>query len=257
MQTRDRQPWFCFEGRLVEMECYVAHHAGMDSWERLATGLSVLGHIHTVLRDLQGGDAGKSPRFANYIEATDALARTLRGIRRIRSWKASPFARQLAADAEELAGLVSSAERAFIGQLPRQLVHGDFWDNNVFFRGDRVVFVADFDFMGKRARIDDLALTFYFTCMKFLEEPVSDDQLRRLSRLIGAYEAGSDTPLTPIERAALPLAIARQPLWSIGGWVASLDDEGAARRHAAGTTAAVAWALRLMREVRRWQAALT
>ena len=30
--------------------------------------------------------------------------------------------------------------------------------------------------------------------------------------------------------AALPLAMARQPLWSIGGWVALLDDEEAARQ---------------------------
>jgi Ser/Thr protein kinase RdoA (MazF antagonist) len=54
----------------------------------------------------------------------------------------------------ELTGLVA--------RLPHQLVHGDFWDNNVGFLGGRPVLVADFDFMGERARIDDLALTLWY-----------------------------------------------------------------------------------------------
>jgi hypothetical protein len=96
----------------------------------------------------------------------------------------------------------------------------------------------------------------YFTCMEFFEEPVSHEQLGRVRRLIDVYEAGSDTPLRTTERAALPLAIARQPLWSIGGWVASLDDEAAARQHAASVGSAVTWALSLVRDLHRWRAAL-
>ena len=67
---------------------------------------------------------------------------------------------------------------------------------------------------------------------------------------------GSDDPLTATERAALPPAIARQPLWSIGGWVASLDDKEAARQHAAAVAPGVRWALSLIGEVDRWQAVL-
>jgi Ser/Thr protein kinase RdoA (MazF antagonist) len=63
--------------------------------------------------------------------------------------------------AEELAELVTQAETRLVSRLPRQLVHGDFWDNNVLFRGGRVVLLADFDFLGERARIDDLALTLH------------------------------------------------------------------------------------------------
>jgi Ser/Thr protein kinase RdoA (MazF antagonist) len=59
--------------------------------------------------------------------------------------------------AEELAELVGQAEAGLVARLPRQLVHGDFWDNNVLFRHGRPVLVCDFDFMGERARIDDLA----------------------------------------------------------------------------------------------------
>ena len=136
--------------------------------------------------------------------------------------------------------------------LPRQLVHGDFWDNNVFFRGGHVALVADFDFMGERTRIDDLALTLYFTCLKFLEHPLSDDYLQRVSSLVAAYDSGLDHPLTSEERAALPLAIIRQPLWSVGGWVALLDEETSARRHAASIGWEVEWALRLVDDIDRW-----
>jgi hypothetical protein len=46
-------------------------------------------------------------------------------------------------------------------------------------------------------------------------------------------------------------------LWSIGGWIAVLDEEAAARRHAASMLGEVEWALRLVRELDRWQAAFT
>ena len=51
------------------------------------------------------------------------------------------------------------------------------------------------------------------------------------------------------------LAIARQPLWAVGGWLALLDDEGEARRLAAALTGDVGWALQLVGDLSRWQAA--
>jgi Ser/Thr protein kinase RdoA (MazF antagonist) len=254
--TSDGRPWILFHDRLVEVERYVEHDADMDSWDRLEAGMSLLGRMHNKLRALEVGDGAKFPMFANHVSSADALDQTLRGTRRIRNWDPSPSELQLADDAEELARRVSIGEQALAEPLPRQLIHGDFWDNNVLFRNGEIVFVTDFEFMGERARIDELALTLYFTCMEFVEDPVSDEQLERLHKLIDAYDAGSDTPLRMIERAALPLAIARQPLWSIGGWVASLDDEAAARQHAASVSAAVNWALSLVRDLLRWRAAL-
>jgi Ser/Thr protein kinase RdoA (MazF antagonist) len=253
--TRDAQPWIMLDGRLVEVEHYVEHDADMDSWERLETGLPILGRIHTILRDVKVSADTRRPLFANHIEPHDALNRTLYGTRRIREWdNPSPAELWLADAAEELAHLVASAELDLVAALPRQLVHGDFWDNNVFFRDGRVVLVTDFDFMGERARIDDLALTLYFTCLKYPENRLSDDRLRRLRGLLDAYDSGLDNPLTAPEREALPLAIARQPLWSVGGWVALLDDDGSARRHAAEIGWDVEWAIRVVCEIDRWQA---
>ncbi len=225
----------------------------MDTWEALETCLPMLARMHDILRDTDVGEAARHPLFANYIESGKVLPWTHCGTRRIRAWNPSPLELALADEADELAQRISSAAFTQPDDLPKQLVHGDFWDNNVFLQAGEVVLVADFDFMGKRHRIDDLALTLYFTCMEFFEARVSDNQLVRLRRLLDAYDRGSERPLTSVERAALPLAIARQPLWSLGGWVALLDDEGAARAHAAGTSADVKWALGVMNEVARWQ----
>ena len=253
MTTHDGQPWISFDGRLVELEHYIEHDADMDTWEALEIGLPVLARMHDILRNTDVGEAARQPLFANYIESSQVLACTHRGTRRIRAWNPSPVELALADEANELAQLISNAEFAQQADLPKQLVHGDFWDNNVFLQEGKVVFVTDFDFMGERLRIEDIALTLYFTCMEFLETPVSDNQLVRLRRLLNAYDLGSERSLSSAERAALPLAIARQPLWSIGGWVALLDDENTARTHALGTAAGVKWALRVIDEVARWQ----
>ena len=103
--------------------------------------------------------------------------------------------------------------------------------------------LADFDFMGERARIDDLALTLWCARSDLSTEGGPVEELARLRRLIASYDAGLDLPLSAAERAALPVAMARQPLSSIGGWVARLDDAAAARRHAASVGPELAAAL--------------
>jgi Ser/Thr protein kinase RdoA (MazF antagonist) len=253
--TREGEPWTVIDGRLVEVEGFVERDGDMDSWERLEVGLPWLGRIHSLLRAVKVSSEGRTPLFANHIEPSDTLDWTLRGTRRVREWGPSPGEQRLVEAAEELAQRVAEAERNVVSSLPRQLVHGDFWDNNVFFREGRVVLVTDFDFMGERARIDDLALTLYYTNSTFSEDPVSDDRVSRLRRLVDAYDRGLDEPLTSVERAALPLALARQPLWAVGRWLALLDDEERARRLAAEMSWDVEWALQVMREVGRWQAA--
>jgi hypothetical protein len=64
------------------------------------------------------------------------------GVERIRGWDPTPAERRLAAVAEELAELVTRAEAGLVAQPP-QLVHGDFWDNNVGFRGGWVARLDD------------------------------------------------------------------------------------------------------------------
>jgi hypothetical protein len=47
--------------------------------------------------------------------------------------------------------------------------------------------------------------------------------------------------------------MARQPLSSLGGWVARLDDRAAARHHAADVGPELAAARQIMLELDRWQ----
>jgi homoserine kinase type II len=134
-------------------------------------------------------------------------------------------------------------------------VHGDFWDNNVLFHAGRVVLILDLDFMGERARVDDLALTLYYTNSTFSDDQTSDARIGRLGALVDAYNAGLDETLTTAERAALPLALARAPLAFIA-MIAAVDTEPNARQLAAEMNADVMWALAIMRDLDRWQRAL-
>jgi homoserine kinase type II len=264
IKTRTEQTWIevgqritSHSRRLVEVEPYVACDAVMDSWERLEIGLPVLGRIHALLRPVQVSVEGAHPPFANYLAAEDTLTSTRRGISRIRAWGASFEEENLAFAAEQLARRIVGYAGESWHLLPRQLVHGDFWGNNVFFREDRVMFVADFDFMGERARIDDLALTLYFATLSHLIDQSAVDQQRHLRRLVELYEQGLGERLTRHERTALPVALARQPLWSIGGWIAHLDDERSARQHASGMYPPIEWASQIMGDLDSWQEALS
>jgi Ser/Thr protein kinase RdoA (MazF antagonist) len=252
VRTLRGAPWIGLQGRLVEVEAYVDHDAVMDSWERLETGMALLAQTHNLLRHLEVGEEGRRPRFANHLEPADVTSSVRRGTARIRGWGPTPAERRLAGAAEELAELVAGAEAGVAARLPRQLVHGDFWDNNVLFRGGRAVLLADFDFMGERTRVDDLALTLHCARSDLSVVAGPARELARLGRLVASYDAGLDLPLSATERAALPVAMARQPLSSIGGWVARLDDQAAARRHAASVAPEVAASLRIMTDLERW-----
>jgi Ser/Thr protein kinase RdoA (MazF antagonist) len=244
-------PWVDLGDRLLELEAYADHDAVMDSWERLETGMGLLARVHDLLRGVDTGRAGRRPPFANHLEPADVLAWTRRATTRIRGWRPSAEESDLAAGADRLAHLVAEAEAGLVPRLPRQLVHGDFWDDNVLFGNGRRVLLADFDFMGERARVDDLALTLHHASFDLgagLEELPA-----RLARLVRGYDRGLEVPLSDAERAALPLAMARQSLSSIAGWVARLDDEATARRHAARARPEVTASLRMLADLGRWR----
>jgi hypothetical protein len=107
--------------------------------------------------------------------------------------------------------------------------------------------------MGERLRIDDLALTLYFANSSIGGDRVSDERIRQLRSLIDAYDSGLTERLTLAERAALPAAIARQPLWSMGRWVPPLPNSAEARAHAASRTVDVEWTSEIMYNITRWQ----
>jgi homoserine kinase type II len=254
IQARGGRNWATFQGRAVEVEPYVAAPAVMNTLARVRTGLAVLGRIHALLQEFPADSAAAAPRFANYVAADGLAEAVTAGTRRIRGWQPTPAEAQLADLADQLASILAGQEQHDPIPLRRQLVHGDFWDNNVRFHHQQVALVTDFDFLGERPRADDLALTLYYTSVDITD--ITRDPAR-LAELAAAYQAGLGTPLTQHERAAIPLAMARQPLWSIAVWVALLDNKETARRHLAATAAELNWALQLTSRITQLQNALT
>ena len=161
--ARGGRGWETFQGRAVEVEPYVPAPSVMNTLARVRTGLAVLGRIHALLRAFPADVAAAAPRFTNYVPADGLVEAVAVGTRRIRSWQPTPAEARLADLSDQLAVTVAGFDLEHPGALRRQLVHGDFWDDNVRFRNQQVALVTDFDFLGERPRIDDLALTMYYT----------------------------------------------------------------------------------------------
>jgi homoserine kinase type II len=212
------------ESSVVEVERFVESDSKMDSLPRIRQAMPMLARLHDALATATLPEAADDLRFGNYVAAADLVERTAEGTRRIRTLDAS--LRPLADMAERLAEDVGEVQR-HLPPLDAQWCHGDYWDDNVLFRGKEIVLVADFGFLNRRPRVDDLALTIYFTLCDI-------DRPGDPSTLADAYDLGALRPLTDAERRALPVAVARQSLWSIAVWAAELDDPDAVRAHLRG-----------------------
>lgn len=151
---------------------------------------------------------------------------------------------------------MDAAWRPVNGLLPRQLVHGDFWDNNVQFHADSIVLVLDLDFMAERDRIDDIALVLYYTNSgSTLPRHTSlSERQRRLRELVDAYDSSLSTRLTAVERATIPLALARVVL-SYTRHLLQRAQELAQRDVLAAWSVDLDWSLAIVSDHRRWQEA--
>src|SRR5690606_34640086 len=114
----------------------------MNSWNYLMNGLPRLGLIHSILQNIESSASRETPPVANYNDQENVMNMTWRGTNRIRRWNQSSENTKLADAAELLAQSIITTD---IPLLPKQIVHGDYWDNNVFFKDERIVLVNDFD----------------------------------------------------------------------------------------------------------------
>jgi Ser/Thr protein kinase RdoA (MazF antagonist) len=256
IRTRSGETWSRYEGQFIEVEEFVEHTARLDSWERLEIGLPVLGRTHSILRTQTVSPASKKPPVANYLGAAEVQEWTPRALLRVESLALGAEALRFVRGAESLGRRLYDAEGGFRGRVPVQLVHGNFWGANVLFRNGKVVLVTDFDFMGERPRIEDLALTLYYATSTLSDDPLSAASLRRLRALLDAYDAELDTPLTADERKALPLAFARAPLAAMQ-YIAQSETAAEAEHLIAGMTRDLAWATSVADDLARWQQAFS
>jgi Ser/Thr protein kinase RdoA (MazF antagonist) len=245
--------WTILGECLLEVERYVPGE-NMDLEHGLMTGLPLLGRIHTVLCGLRAPAAAFKAPVANHVGPEEALAVTRAGVAAIHAMNPAPEEIELGSLALQLAEELREAETALAMSLPRQLVHGDFWDNNVLFRDGRITVVLDLDFMGGRARIDDLALTLYYTNSTLGSGYTSDDRISRLAGLVDAYDTGLGDRLSEPECLALPFALARTVLFCMR-YMPGLD-RAPRRKLIREIQADVRWSLEVVRDVGRWQDAL-
>jgi Ser/Thr protein kinase RdoA (MazF antagonist) len=215
-QTRpsaDGRPWIHFADWLVEVEPFVGGQ-DMSTWDELLDGMRMLGTIHTILSGITAPPGARRAPAANHIDAADAFETTMRACSAIRAFASSAAEERIASISEELANaLLFAGDGRSLG-LPRLLLHGDFWDNNVKFRDGSLVAVLDLDFMEEGARIDDLALVLYYansgSTLAAFRSPL--ERMQALRELVDAYDSGLERHLSEEERAALPLVLARTPL---------------------------------------------
>lgn len=184
-----------FKDCCVEVEQFI-DGTPMETWPQLLAGFHTLGQLHNCMVKI---NLEVPPPVANHLPEELALPATADVLAVIRAWPLTEAEQQYADAVEELVYLLP------ILHLPVQLVHGDFKDNNLVFREDKLVAVLDFDFMGIRPRIDDLALPLH----TLLAHGIA---LSKVRELLEQYEVGNGTSLSDQERRALPYAMARMAL---------------------------------------------
>ena len=239
--------WEQVDGRVIEVERWVDHDGRMNTWDRLRPGAALLAEVHNAWADLDLGSDGEACDWANWISPAEVGPGCKTTAERLSAWGLQELSDQVVHLAELTAEEVA---------LPTQVVHGDFWDNNVYIRDERLIAVTDFDFLGRRPRVDDLALLLYFAD----EQPYfdgcayrdADTRRAELAPLVRAYAGKLSVPLTTTELEALPYALARQPLWTYGKWLLTDPDDDHARGEALDTAPAVARALEIVTGADPW-----
>jgi homoserine kinase type II len=108
--------------------------------------------------------------------------------------------------AEELDQAMAWLRHDWPRELPAGICHADMFPDNVFFRDEQVSGVIDFNFACTDALAYDLAICLNAWCF----EPDFGWNADKGGRLITAYQA--IRPLTPAERAALPVLAAGSAL---------------------------------------------
>jgi homoserine kinase type II len=142
--ARDGNSWTEVDGHLVEIEPCISFDGKMDTWDWLEQGLPLLGRLHDRLLSLDAPREGHIAPASNSIDREDLVEGVRQGAARLRDVHMSDDELELADASEMLAQQVATADRS-LDTGPRQLVHGDFWDNNVSFRDGQIVLVADLE----------------------------------------------------------------------------------------------------------------
>ena len=207
-----------------ELEPYVVHDVQLERWSDYPQAFALLAQLHTALDHLPATVQHVPPAVSNYALPAQLLQWTHKTIQVIEQERAA--GRQRAGDAQHALDICATVlpflqtlDRWWKSEgqlLPHGLTHGDYGGSNLLLHKDQIVALLNFDFLDQRERIFDLAYTLYWIFWQHEDTRYPNSPWHRISTLLEAYNHQTKQPLTQQERLALPLEMARIPLY----WIA-------------------------------------
>ena len=181
-----------------------------DNEAHVRAAARVLGRLHQCTADFQPAGHKDWPREFHAGNNARTLSQHLGRWERTGPADGSlATARRMLTLLEEAADYLTDDR---VAALPQTIIHGDYTGANVFFKGDDVAAILDFDWTCRESRLDDLARAIlFFACRR--RQPIEDGSIWSLvqawqadSHLAGVFLAsyGEHIQLTADERSALP-----------------------------------------------------
>lgn len=223
LRTKTGATILSYRERLLEIEPFVAHNSEADTWERMEIAFSLLGKLHTHLARIEADIHLVAPIVSNYATPEELFTWIQQAEEKSAS-EAQPLtpeqqrlARSIYTDTRKLLVPIQQQWHTIQGQLPHQLTHGDYGGGNVLFQNQQPVAILDFDFLGHRERLFEIAYTLYWWLHKQSPDGIRDiGPWQKVKSLLASYNTTAAMPLTHLELQVLPLEMARVPLYWIG-----------------------------------------
>lgn len=223
MTTRDGSTFFRFRDRLAECEPFITHDPPVHDQFHYMRAFTFLGRLHSQLARQTVADFVQ-PLVSNYIlpeEQKSWLAHVQQKIQQTTS--SHSLDQQIASDicrvTVQLTETLQHWWKEEGNRLPQQLIHGDYRLGNILFHKQQEAPVAllDLEFIAVRERLYDIAYALYWMLWQqnAIHNP-TQEAWKQILILLSHYNAATHTPLTQQELMALPVEIARIPLY----WIA-------------------------------------
>ncbi len=205
--SRDGKPWAWIDNACIQVAPLVEGDEFTPGDEiQIAEAARVLADVHRHGRGLLGDTRKQWDREDSFMIAFAGfdLVRNLDEDGR--------YASDLNAVAHSIHRFLRELPPQRFWQLPQRIVHGDFHQGNMLFRGANLVGLFDWDYACEHPRLKDLANGLMFLAAR-TPRPMDPSDIRTyvqpirfepgwVAAFVSAYE--EDEPLTDEERAALP-----------------------------------------------------
>jgi homoserine kinase type II len=208
--------------RLMELEPFIVHDGEANNWEHNFIAFSLLGRLHAFLALQKNKIHLVDPVVSNYGTPEMLFTWIYQAQKNVQSkqdieQQEKQQALSLYNDATQLLQPLQEQWNKTKQYLPQQLIHGDYGGGNLLFEHERPVAILDFDFMQVKERVFDVAYALYWWFDKQGDGQLAKVNLwHKVKELFACYNGSTQMPLTYEERQALPLEMARVPLY----WIA-------------------------------------